>query len=45
MATVIFNPQSMSPEELKQEAESLATFFSEGDGRTCNVSSLYFQAW
>ncbi|XP_046391848.1 tRNA (uracil(54)-C(5))-methyltransferase homolog-B-like isoform X2 [Ischnura elegans] len=44
MATVVFHPQSMSPEELNQEAKSLANFFEEGGGKECNLSSLYFQA-
>ncbi|XP_071439985.1 tRNA (uracil-5-)-methyltransferase homolog B-like [Hetaerina americana] len=44
MAAVIFHPQSMSPEELNKEAELLGTFFSEGHGQECNLSSLYFQA-
>jgi len=37
------HPQSLSEEELHKVKEQLKSFFAQGDGKNCNVASLYFQ--
>lgn len=43
MLVVGIHPQSLSEEELTMLKEDLKDFFTNGDGKTCNVTSLYFQ--
>jgi hypothetical protein len=37
------HPQSLSQEELRKVKNDLKHFFEHGDGKTCNIASLYFQ--
>jgi len=37
------HPQSLSEEELHKVKEQLKSFFTQGEGKNCNVASLYFQ--
>jgi hypothetical protein len=45
MAIVVFNPQDLEQERLKEEGAKLQDFFQHGSGAQCNLSSLYFQPW
>ncbi|KAK9503996.1 hypothetical protein O3M35_010444 [Rhynocoris fuscipes] len=42
MVIVGFHPQELSSEELKSIKDEVKIFFTEGDGSTLNVNSLYF---
>lgn len=44
MAIVVMHPQNLSQGELKIEKDKLQTYFSVGEGKECNLKSLYFQA-
>lgn len=43
MLVVGMHPQSLSQDELDKVKEQLNFFFANGEGRKCNVASLYFQ--
>lgn len=43
MLVVGMHPQSLSEEELHTVKEQLKSFFTQGEGKNCNVASLYFQ--
>ena len=43
MVVVGMHPQSLSEEELHKVKEQLKSFFAQGEGKNCNVASLYFQ--
>ncbi|XP_069702776.1 tRNA (uracil-5-)-methyltransferase homolog A-like [Periplaneta americana] len=43
MLVVGIHPQSLSKEELTKLKEDLKDFFTNGEGKTCNIASLYFQ--
>jgi tRNA (uracil-5-)-methyltransferase len=43
MLVVGMHPQSLSQEELGKVKNDLKNFFENGEGKTCNVASLYFQ--
>lgn len=42
MAIVYFNPQKLTKAELAELQGKLAKYFTEGDGKDCGVTSLYF---
>ncbi|XP_078083325.1 tRNA (uracil-5-)-methyltransferase homolog A [Mustelus asterias] len=42
MAIIYFNPQKLTKPELKELQGELAKYFTEGDGKDCGVTSLYF---
>ncbi|KAM4808114.1 tRNA (uracil-5-)-methyltransferase homolog A [Rhinophrynus dorsalis] len=42
MAIVYFNPQKLSNEALTELKGSLATYFTNGSGKECGITSLYF---
>ncbi|XP_013403739.1 tRNA (uracil-5-)-methyltransferase homolog A [Lingula anatina] len=44
MAIIIFHPQSLTEEELALEKQSLVEYFVSGGGKSCGITSLYFQA-
>jgi tRNA (uracil-5-)-methyltransferase len=43
MLVVGMHPQTLSQEEFKKVKDDLKGFFENGEGKTCNVASLYFQ--
>ncbi|XP_031570471.1 tRNA (uracil-5-)-methyltransferase homolog A-like [Actinia tenebrosa] len=43
MVVVQFNPQSMTKEAVDKEVNSIKEFFTEGEGKDCNLTSLYAQ--
>jgi tRNA (uracil-5-)-methyltransferase len=43
MLVVGMHPQSLSQEELEKVKNNLKNFFESGEGKACNVASLYFQ--
>ncbi|GLH01792.1 tRNA (Uracil-5-)-methyltransferase-like protein A [Gryllus bimaculatus] len=43
MLVVVAHPQSLTEEELTKVKDDLRDYFVNGEGRACNVSSLYFQ--
>ncbi|XP_063000230.1 tRNA (uracil-5-)-methyltransferase homolog A [Elgaria multicarinata webbii] len=42
MAIAYFNPQKLNKEELNELQASLAKYFTEGIGKDCGITSLYF---
>ncbi|XP_041059333.1 tRNA (uracil-5-)-methyltransferase homolog A [Carcharodon carcharias] len=42
MAIIYFNPQKLTKPELEELQGKLANHFTEGDGKDCGVTSLYF---
>ncbi|XP_067128782.1 tRNA (uracil-5-)-methyltransferase homolog B-like isoform X1 [Centruroides vittatus] len=44
MAIIVMHPQNLSSEELENEKNKLRTYFTIGEGKECNLKSLYFQA-
>jgi hypothetical protein len=43
MLVVGIHPQTLSQEELRKVKDDLKDFFENGEGKICNVASLYFQ--
>uniref|UniRef100_A0A3P8VUP5 tRNA (uracil(54)-C(5))-methyltransferase n=1 Tax=Cynoglossus semilaevis TaxID=244447 RepID=A0A3P8VUP5_CYNSE len=42
MAMVFFNPQKLEEEELDDLKRSMREFFTDGEGQSCGLTSLYF---
>uniref|UniRef100_UPI00398F5245 tRNA (uracil-5-)-methyltransferase homolog A isoform X3 n=1 Tax=Pristiophorus japonicus TaxID=55135 RepID=UPI00398F5245 len=42
MAIIYFNPQKLTKAQLEELQGELAKYFTEGDGKDCGVTSLYF---
>ncbi|XP_069788676.1 tRNA (uracil-5-)-methyltransferase homolog A isoform X2 [Narcine bancroftii] len=42
MAIIYFNPQKLTKPEIAELQSELAKYFTEGDGKDCGVTSLYF---
>lgn len=42
MAMVFFNPQKLQEKELEELKQNLGQYFTEGEGKECAVTSLYF---
>ncbi|XP_043571360.1 tRNA (uracil-5-)-methyltransferase homolog A isoform X4 [Chiloscyllium plagiosum] len=42
MAIIYFNPQKLTKPKLQELQGELAKYFTEGDGKDCGVTSLYF---
>lgn len=45
MLIVVIHPQSLTDEELLKIKKDIKDFFISGEGKSCVVSSLYFQAF
>ncbi|CAF1043291.1 unnamed protein product, partial [Didymodactylos carnosus] len=43
MLIIIVHPQTLSKDELNTMKQDLVNYFINGDGRECNITSLYFQ--
>ncbi|KAG0434039.1 hypothetical protein HPB47_019391, partial [Ixodes persulcatus] len=44
MAIVVMHPQQLTQEQLIAEKQGLVDYFVHGEGKDCNIASLYFQA-
>lgn len=44
MLVIGVNPQKLSSEKLDTLKKELVTFFTEGEGKDANISSLYYHA-
>ncbi|XP_040062557.1 tRNA (uracil(54)-C(5))-methyltransferase homolog-B isoform X2 [Ixodes scapularis] len=44
MAIVVMHPQQLTQEQLIAEKQGLVDYFVHGEGKDCNLASLYFQA-
>ncbi|XP_076046862.1 uncharacterized protein LOC143028527 isoform X1 [Oratosquilla oratoria] len=44
LIVVVIHPQDMTEDNLKELKEDIVKFFTEGDGREANVTSIFYQA-